>query len=111
MIVFSSVINLSTVGGLSSTDNLRKTSCSSSITISVGGVSNIKAKDVFGSLMLRISFLDYPMKQHERSVSISYAHPCRNSDSMFKKNLVLAFPMNVFVVAIVAGYIVELLVY
>lgn len=31
--------------------------------------------------------------------------------SMFKKKLVLAFAVNVFVVAIVAGYLVELLVY
>ena len=31
--------------------------------------------------------------------------------SMFKKKLVLAFAVNVFIVAIVAGYLVEWLVY
>jgi uncharacterized protein len=31
--------------------------------------------------------------------------------SMFKKKLVLAFVVNVFIVAIVAGYLVEWLVY
>jgi hypothetical protein len=31
--------------------------------------------------------------------------------SMFKKKLILAFVLNVFLVAIVAGYLVDLLIY
>ena len=31
--------------------------------------------------------------------------------SMFKKKLIIAFALNVFLVAIVAGYLVDILVY